>query len=142
MPRNLNDLAASMEARAKKIQTAASDAAVKVALGILNTLVFRTPVDTSRALSNWQVSTDAPIGSYIQAYSPGYLGYTQLASAQSAISVGTMNLEKKKPGQTIYIVNNTPYIRGLNSGSSKQAPAGFVEASVLIARKKMPTLEL
>ena len=141
MARNLLDLAKSLEDRAKSIDKKASDVAVKTALFLLDTLIFRTPVDTSQALSNWQVSLEAPIGSFIAPYVPGYLGYTMTASAAEAIRIGTANLANKKPGQTIYIVNNTPYIRGLNSGSSKQAPAGFVEASVMVARKTMPTFK-
>lgn len=33
----------------------------------------------------------------------------------------------------IYITNNVPYIRRLNDGHSKQAPAGFVQAAILRA---------
>lgn len=142
MARNLNDLAKSLEAKAKRIEVAASEVAVKVAAQLLDSLVWRTPVDTSAALSNWQISFDSPLGSFIQPYVPGYLGYTQSASASEAIATGLAKLKDKKPGQVIYIVNNTPYIRGLNAGTSKQAPAGFVEGSVMIVRKNMPTIKL
>lgn len=138
MARNLLDLAQSLEAKAKAIDKTVSDMAVKVAMNLLNTLVYRTPVDTSAALSNWQVRLDSPAMNFIQPYVPGYNGYTQTASAAQTLLVGNAVLENKKPGQTIYISNSTPYIRKLNSGSSRQAPAGFVEASVLVARKTMP----
>lgn len=134
---NLLDLARRMEAKAKEVDKIASDKAVAVALKIVETLAYRTPVDTSTALSNWQVSLDSPKTSFINAYHPGYLGYTLIASAQATIQAAQAALAQKKPGQIIYISNNTPYIRGLNSGTSKQAPAGFVEASVLIARKSL-----
>lgn len=142
MPRNLNDLAKSLEAKAKQIDKAASEVAIQTAMIALKTLLERTPVDTSTALSNWQVSLEAPKLNFINAYVPGYLGYTASESIAQAQSVGNMVLSKKKPGQTIYITNNAPYIRDLNSGTSKQAPAGFVEAAMLVARKRMPKIDL
>ena len=141
MARNLNDLANSLEQRAKGYEKRASDLAVKVASELLNNLLWRTPVDTSTALSNWQVSFDAPLGSFIQAYVPGYLGYTAAASITEANSVGNAVLARKKPGQAIYISNNTPYIRDLENGSSKQAPQGILAGSLLITRKRIPTMK-
>ncbi len=57
------------------------------------------------------------------------------ASAAETINQARAVLATKKPGQKIYITNNLPYIRRLNDGYSKQAPAGFVERAVLIGRK-------
>lgn len=142
MPRNLNDLAKMLERKAKELAPANSQRAVETAMVVLKVLTERTPVDTSTALSNWQVSLEAPNYSFINAYVPGYLGYTAGQSAAEVLRIGQMILAKKKPGQTIYITNNAPYIRDLNSGSSKQAPAGFVEASVMVGRRQMPKLKL
>ena len=141
MSRNLNDLANSLEQRAKGYEKRSSDFAVKVASELLTNLLWRTPVDTSTALSNWQVSFDAPVSSFIKAYVPGYLGYTASASINEALNVGNATLARKKPGQTIYISNNTPYIRALENGSSKQAPQGILAGSLLITRKKLPTIK-
>lgn len=142
MARNLNDLANSLEKRAASYEKRASDVAVKVATELLNSLLWRTPVDTSTALSNWQVSFDAPLGSFIQAYVPGYLGYTAAASITEAFNVGKSTLALKKPGQTIYISNNAPYIRDLENGTSKQSPPGaMVAGSMLIARKYLRTIK-
>lgn len=142
MPRNLNDLAKFLEAKAKQIAPANSERAVETAVIVLGVLGERTPVDTSQALSNWQVSLDAPNYTFIGPYVPGYLGYTASQSLAEVLRIGRMMLAKKKPGQTIYITNNAPYIRDLNTGTSKQAPAGFVEASVMVGRKRMPKLKL
>lgn len=35
-----------------------------------------------------------------------------------------------KAGDTLYLANSTPYIKRLNEGWSKQAPARFVEMTV------------
>jgi hypothetical protein len=141
MARNLLDLANSLEKRAKEIDKRVNIIAIKVAMNLLENLVWRTPVDTSRALSNWQVSFDTPNLASIEPYVPGYLGYTQQASASEAINVGNMILKQKKPGQVIYISNAVPYIGDLNRGSSKQAPAGIVDGAMMIARRYMPTVK-
>ena len=141
MARNLNDLANSLEKRASSYEKRASDVAVKVATELLNSLLWRTPVDTSTALSNWQVSFDAPVVSFIQAYVPGYLGYTAAASITEAFNVGKSTLALKKPGQTIYISNNTPYIRDLENGSSRQAPHGILAGAMLVTRNYLPTIK-
>jgi hypothetical protein len=134
---NLLDLAARLETKASDIKTVASDRAVFAAKELLKTLIYQTPVDTSTARSNWQVSIAAPIFNYIEAYEYGSFGSTARVSSQAAIFVGNEKLKEKKPGQSIFITNNAPYIRDLNSGTSRQAPAGFIEASVLIVRKKL-----
>jgi hypothetical protein len=58
-----------------------------------------------------------------------------MESASIAIGDARGILTNKKPGQSIYVQNNASYIKRLNEGSSTQAPAGFVEAAILFARK-------
>lgn len=130
----LLDLAARLEAKAKDVPKLASNRAIAAAKVLVDTVVWRTPVDTSKALSNWQVTLTAPAYNTIPPHAPGYHGYTQFQSAQAAIAAVERVLSTKKPGQTIFISNNVHYIRKLNNGFSRQAPAGFVEASVLVAR--------
>lgn len=142
MPRTLLDLAISLERRVNKLDEEASNAAVQVALTILGDLVYVTPVDTSKALSNWQASLDEPPSDSIQPYYPGEQGSTQRASAQAALNAAKAILRGKKPGDTIYLSNLLPYIRRLNDGYSAQAPAGFVERAVLLGRKQKRKLKL
>lgn len=131
----LLQLAKRLEKTAAGLDKQASDVAVKAATAILKDLVTVTPVDTSQALSNWQIGLgEAPSGK-LPPYSPGLGGSTADKSAAAAIRAGIAILQKKKPGVTIFITNNLPYIRRLNDGYSKQAPAGFVERSALIGRK-------
>lgn len=135
MAKGLLDLAASLEKKAKAIDEAASKLAVDTALTIVGDLAFKTPVDTSQALSNWIVTLETPSSDKIKPHFPGEGGSTQRASAAETMNNARAILAKKKPGQKIYITNNLPYIRRLNEGYSKQAPAGFVERAVLIGRK-------
>ncbi len=135
MARTLLDLADSMDKLADEIGKAASDHAVKTALTIVGDLVYHTPVDTSQALSNWDVTIGAPADDPHGPYVAGKHGSTQRQSAAQALAMAKRTLEDKKPGQSIFIANNLPYIVPLNQGSSAQVPAGFVERAVLLGRK-------
>ena len=144
MSGNLLDLANRLEKRLDDIEQDASKIAIKTALKIEQNLVLVTPVDTSAALSNWQVSLNTPISSdaEIEPHVPGILGYTGAASGRAAMEIARRVLANKKPGQSIFISNVIDYIVPLNEGSSRQAPAGFVERAVLLGRKSLETARL
>lgn len=135
MANDLLSLAGEMESLRSKIDVAASKTAVDVSLAIVGDLAYKTPVDTSKALSNWLVTLDAPADQRIEPHYPGNFGSTFRTSAAETINIAKMILRGKKPGQAIFITNNLPYIKKLNDGSSTQAPAGFVERAILIGRK-------
>lgn len=130
----LNKLAERMRAKAKSIPTMANDLAIKVTMTIVNDLAYATPVDESTAISNWQVQLNTPVQQEIRAYFPGSKGSTYSASAQATVENAEAELRGKKPGQPIYLSNVLRYIVPLNNGSSTQAPAGYVERSVLLGR--------
>ncbi len=131
----LRQLARRLEKLANKIDKSASNLAVEVASAIEANLLVNTPVDTSQALSNWTVTLDQPSDKFVGPKFPGSKGSTFNASVAFTLHEAKEVLKKKKPGQTIYIANNAPYIRKLNNGSSKQVPAGFVERAALIGRR-------
>lgn len=140
--KTLLDLANDVEAYAKNLGDANSKRAVAVAMVLLDRLVYGTPVDTSLALSNWQVTLNAPASNVIDAHVPGFLGYTLAPSARAAIDAGASALANKKPGDTIYVTNNTPYIIQLENGKSKQAPTGFLQMALSAATKSIPDLKV
>jgi hypothetical protein len=142
MAGSLLDLADRMDKLAKAIPEAASNTAIEVTQTIVGDLAFKTPVDTSQALSNWIVTLGARNVGTIDPHFPGEHGSTQKGSAAQTIAEAQAVLKAKKPGQVIFITNNLPYIRRLNDGYSGQAPAGFVERAVLIARKVVKKFKL
>jgi len=105
----------------------------KISLEILSSVVFKSPVDTGRFRSNWQVS----IGS-VPSGTVGYQGTETIAEragskgpvyeATVAKSKGTA--DSAKAGDVIYIANNLPYAVRLEEGYSGQAPAGMVTLTV------------
>lgn len=137
MAGSLKDLAGRLNKIANEIPKQVNQLKTDVALTIQYELTERTPVDTTKAVSNWKVTRVAPFPADIEAYSPGFLGYTARASIAAARADAQKNLRGVKIGETVFIVNNADYIKELNNGSSRQAPAGFVEASVMVGRKKV-----
>jgi hypothetical protein len=132
MAKNTLDLTAKMGRVKKSVSLAASNIAVDVAKTITGDLAFRTPVDTSRALSNWIVTLGKESAKRIDPHVWGIGGSTHHESAAETYSAAVVVLAKKKPSQPIYISNNVDYINELNEHHSQ---AGFVERAVLLGRK-------
>lgn len=112
----------------------------EVALKMLDTLVNSTPVDTSKALSNWQASIDTPIDTPRNAIAEGSRGSTKSQSAAIAYALGEIQIEKFKLNQAIHITNNLEYIEGLNNGTISKQPGLFVEKSIQIADAHLLTV--
>ena len=142
MAKTLLDLANDMNKLADSIPQAISSYKVKIAQTIVADLAYKTPVDTSQAISNWVVTLGAKNVGIIRPHYPGEYGSTRNASAQETIQRANVVLSKKKPGESIFITNNLPYIVRLNDGYSAQAPAGFVERSILIGRRMAARFQL
>lgn len=140
--KDLTQLASFLNKLDSKIRNQASLHAKMIAGNVHEELVYETPVDTSRALSNWQVSLGSPISGEIPPYALGFQGTSADVSASAAIASGQRAIANKIPGQSIFITNNVSYIIDLNNGSSIQAPSGFIEDSVMIGVMKTPMFKL
>ncbi|MEO0497938.1 MAG: hypothetical protein AAF141_11330 [Pseudomonadota bacterium] len=86
----------------------------KVVLSVFGSVIRATPVDTGRARGNWQTTLDAPAREQVEGTTP------RVGEADAVAAAAKM-------GKVAFVSNNVPYIGRLNEGSSKQAPAGFVE---------------
>lgn len=123
LARRMKELAATIESNGPKLVTN-----VVVEIGLV--LVYKTPVDTSRARLNWQASIGSVPSNVLFPYpdkppAPDYGGSTAVANI-----IATAN--KYKGGSFVALTNNVDYIQTLNSGSSSQAPAAFVEQSIAV----------
>lgn len=113
------------EAYDKKVTKRLEKTVRAVALTVHNTLDLTTPVDTGRARANWLPSLNTPD---VRIVEPS-VGKADLDAAITAY----------KLADTIFISNNLPYIRPLNDGHSKQAPAGFVDIALLRGKQAVKT---
>lgn len=142
MARTLKDLAADLRKYSASLPARSNGTVEQAVLTMIYYLVYQTPVDTSQALSNWQVALGVPVETARSAFYGGEGGSTRNASAQATIAACRRVLEQRKPGQTVYISNVLPYIGALNDGSSLQNPGGFVEAAVLLGQKYVEKIGL
>lgn len=83
------------------------------ALSMFSKIVSRTPVDTGRARSNWQSSLNTPS-----------LGIDPTGEGYSA------TVASAKLGDSIFFINNLPYIRVLEDGSRTHKPVGMVKVTI------------
>ena len=110
---------------------------INFAKTILLLLVERTPVDTSKALSNWIVGLGKQNSRKIEAHATGVDGSTQSISAGVTISLGGAIIQRAKVGEIVYITNNVDYIELLNMGYSTQAERHYIEHCVTDAVEQM-----
>lgn len=104
---------------------------------ILLYLIEKTPVDTSKALSNWIVGLHKAKTRQINAHAVGVDGSTQSVSATVAFSLGQAIIKRAKVGEIVYISNNVDYIELLNMGYSSQAEKHYIQHCVSDAIEQM-----
>ena len=129
----LNDFAKRIDRIAVQVEGNVERAVKECANAVVRNVISNTPVDTGRARSNWTAQMDEAFAGLFPATMPGEKGSTADANAVAAIEAAEQVIETfdiAKNG-SIHIANNLPYIRALNDGHSKHAPADFVRLAVL-----------
>lgn len=134
MARDLLALSRRIQRIRKAIPKEANRIKTEVAEKVATDLIRVTPVDVSEALSNWQVSVNAPPRFPLPAIYPGQKGDTESASEGAAIEHAKRVLLDSLPGERLYVSNVVEHIVPLNNGTSTQEPAGFVERAVVMGR--------
>lgn len=92
----------------------------------LRQVTISTPVDTGRARWSWFLSVKVP--------SPELPPEGKYRVPQTTERIKALE-QNFTVSDTLYLTNNVPYVPDLNEGSSKQAPARFVEKSAEIAQQ-------
>lgn len=95
----------------------------KLMIRIDRRLVLETPRDTSSARISWIASVGSASNEVKNVGGP--------SGAESlSISQGVAAINKAKDFDTIYVVNNQPYIVRLDQGWSEQQPDPFIDAII------------
>lgn len=92
----------------------------RIAIECFKRIILGTPVNEGLARGNWQASTITPKEGVLERKDKS--GSATIAAMISEVSVWT-----PKDDLPAFITNNLPYIKRLNEGWSKQAPAHFIE---------------
>lgn len=139
---SLRQFAASFEQRMmRRIKESVNDVTIGLAVTLVNELGENTPVDTSKAISNWQASYKLPKFSTLYPHFHGTGGSTYSVSLSKTVGDAAIALLARRFGEEVFIFNNAEYIEALEAGSSQQAPSGFLYQSILAAKRNRPRLE-
>ena len=131
---DLRDLGRNMRVTARAVGDNATAAVREVSEKVGVTVVYGTPVDTSRARMNWQGSVGEPAQGVLAPYPSQPAGPNDGPRvAIASIRAATADYDGQKDG--VFITNNLDYIQDLNNGSSSQAPADFVAQAVLVGAR-------
>lgn len=110
--------------------------AQQVATATLNGIVTRTPVDTSQAVSNWQIGFDESNNTNLPPHFPGKRGSTAGASRAETLAVGRIMISGKRPGVALHISNGLDYIEEIDDVYNfKQA--GLQAGRAALAKAKL-----
>ncbi len=102
---------------------------VKIVFDVTANLIETNPVDTGWSRANWLPSVGQPIEDDLSGIRPtpaDAAASTVVQQAGLATVVATYNVA----AGPAFITNNVPYILGLNDGTSKQQPRGFVQRAI------------
>lgn len=132
---NLLGLAYKLNKLANDLPDIANEICKEYVAELAVNLIYETPVDTSAALSNWQVGIGQPVVDFIDPHIPGLYGDTRIASGRIAYQLAKAAASTGIPGQSYWLSNNTPYIIDLNNGTSRQAPAMFIQSTIAYSIK-------
>lgn len=97
-------------------------------LEVTSELKRTTPVDTGWAANNWVPRIGAAYTGTAGSYEQALAG--NVDTATSALGIAQVATSYRLQQGRVFISNNVPYISLLNSGSSRQAPAAFVQAAI------------
>ena len=125
---NIISFKGDIAAFAAKIRATPAIVQQKIVLDLWASITRRTPVDTGRARANWFVSEGQPT-SQVDLH-PG-------AKTGSIPEPPAPDVSNLKGDQSVFIVNNLPYIEALENGHSKQAPNGMVRLAIQAAELRL-----
>ena len=130
--RRLSDLVTALSDLRHDVKIEADEMVNEVALKLVTELAYTTPVDTSKALSNWRVTNRQILG-VRDAHVEGEGGSTRKASALRTIANARRVINRRKSGGKLTVYNAAPYIRRLDDGWSSQQPPGFILRAIKVA---------
>lgn len=131
-----NQFSKRLRLRADRFEANAERMLKDAATASLEVMTINTPVDTSRALSNWIVTRDGPSADFIEAHVPGRRGSTTSATLAETLARGRAEIEAfdMASDRDLFITNNTPYLR-YRGGSDLTAIGQEAARSALVGAK-------
>jgi hypothetical protein len=105
----------------------------RLALNIVDGFIRTTPVDTGFARANWVPRIGQPFEGTAGTREDAEAGRINRGEQQAGIASVAAGYSL---GPVINITNNVDYITSLNAGSSRKAPANFVQSEIFRAVRR------
>jgi len=112
---SLRKLAKIMDDFETEIENKVNDIVKDIAEEVLLSLLSRTPVDTSKAVSNWVIGLGEKDLSVIKAHFFGRRGSTRDQSMAAAYGKAMRELKMREVGVGVHISNSVDYIKKLDN---------------------------
>lgn len=129
MPNDYRSFSLQLDDFAAKVKIAPSKVVKRIAFDLFGRIVVHTPWLTGRARASWTIAVNDADRHVMSPASPG--------TVYPGATAGFLDV---KPGDSVVISNNLPYITALEDGHSTKAPAGMVKLSIEEVKANMATL--
>ncbi len=118
-PIKLSQLSQRILGLSKRITPNANEMTKAAARAFVNDVIDAAPVDTGLLVSSWKVGRNyRPRGTRV--FAPGKLGSTAAANRAAVREVLHKQIDQRVTGETLSIVNETPYASYVNKGEYEQ----------------------
>lgn len=131
--RNIEVFSVALDEALEAAQENAEEVFRSAAFDLFSKIIQRTPVDTGRARANWQLALRSPNLKKVGRARKRKATNRKLLSDRRKLEIIALDRLYKdwKPGYSVWITNNLPYINRLETGTwSDQAPQGMVAISI------------
>ncbi|MCC6271123.1 MAG: hypothetical protein IT190_07585 [Microbacteriaceae bacterium] len=135
----LRNLTSRMRLLERDVKLRANEIAKDVGRAVLRSVAINTPVDTSKAVSNWQIGYDEPNFTNLPPHFPGQQGSTRAQSTAETIAVGNLFIRSKRPGVELHISNGLDYIEKIDLKSSSP---GFKDKAIAAGKNELAKAKL
>lgn len=134
--RGTNQFSKRLALRADRFIENSARISKDAATAALETAIEHTPVDTSKAVSNWIVTRDGPNRDVIDPYAPGQKGNTATLSKTAALAFGRAEIEDFDPERDVdlFLTNNVRYLRYIDGSGILALAAMAAKAAISNAR--------
>lgn len=132
-----------MQGHATAVHKNAEQALKDIANAGVGIIIDGTPVDTTKAVANWKLTSGSPFAGIVGERVPGSKKGSGAGAARASMkSEAAGRIEAHKGEGPIYFANNAPYIRVLEYGDSKHRPSGMVAKGLQAMRLRASSIRI
>ena len=142
MAKNIRQMAADMKRQGFDMDNQINKMVKGIAKEYFAAVVDATPVDTSKAVTNWRASLNSPLGGEVGPGVPSVKGSGASGARARAKGLAQGTINAYMNDRSLYFTNNVPYIGVLNDGSPKHKASNMLRKGLRAARAYVKTVKI